>query len=152
LLANIENNQFGKTDSIILSEIINEIHETFSEYILMKGIKFTSAISTNKPIKSNAQLVHSLITNLMTNAIRHNIENGIIEVSLKNNSFCITNTADNFPLQKDKIFERFYKQSNEPSSVGLGLAIVKKICDNLDFKISYIFNAPNKHTFKILFY
>ena len=87
----------------------------------------------------------------VTNAIKYNVRDGLIEVYFKNNTFCISNTGSNSPLPEDKVFERFYKQSTHAESVGLGLAIVKKICDSLNFKISYQFNAPNKHSFTILF-
>ena len=151
LLSKIENNQFHKTDSIVIPKIFNEVYEAFSEHVSLKGIRFISNISECKPIKSNNLLVQSLLTNLITNAIKHNSHNGLIEVSLKNNSFCITNTGANKPLQADKVFNRFYKQSTQTESVGIGLAIVKKICDTLAFEISYQFIAPNKHSFTVLF-
>lgn len=151
LLAKIENKQFSKTDSIIVSEIINEVYEAFSEHISLKGIHFTSNILEQKPINSNPQLMHSLLFNLMTNAIKYNVKNGLIEVTLKDNTFCISNTGGNSPLPKDRIFERFFKQSAQAESVGLGLAIVKKICDTLNFEIYYQFTTPNKHSFTVLF-
>lgn len=151
LLAKIENKQFSKSETIIVSEIINEVYEAFNEHISLKGIHFTSNISGLKTISSNLQLVHSLLYNLMTNAIKYNVKNGLIEVTLKDNTFCISNTGSNSPLPKDRIFERFYKQSAQTESVGLGLAIVKKICDTLNFEISYQFTNPNKHSFTISF-
>lgn len=151
LLSKIENKQFSNIDSVNVSDIINEVYEAFSEHINLKGIHFTSNIPEHKPINANPQLVHSLLFNLMTNAIKYNVKNGLIEVTLKNNTFCISNTGSNLPLPKDRIFERFYKQSNLTESVGLGLAIVKKICDTLNFEISYQFTNPNKHSFTISF-
>lgn len=151
LLSKIENKQFSKIDSVDVSDIINEVYEAFSEHIKLKRIHFTSNIPEHKPINANPQLVHSLLFNLMTNAIKYNVKNGLIEVTLKNNTFCISNTGSNSPLPKDRIFERFYKQSNLTESVGLGLAIVKKICDTLNFEISYQFTAPDKHSFTISF-
>jgi len=151
LLAKIENNQFPKTDSIVISEIINEVYEAFSEHISLKGIRFISNISACKPINSNNLLVQSLLINLMTNAIKYNSHKGLIEVTLKDNSFCITNTGVDKPLPKDKVFNRFYKQSTQTESLGIGLAIVKKICDTLTFELSYQFTAPNKHSFTVLF-
>lgn len=151
LLAKIENKQFSKTGSVNVSEIINEVFEAFNEHISLKGIHFTSNIPEHKPINSNPQLVHSLLFNLMTNAIKYNVKNGLIEVTLKDNTFCISNTGSNSSLPKDRIFERFYKQSVQTESVGLGLAIVKKICDTLNFEISYQFTTPNKHSFSISF-
>jgi signal transduction histidine kinase len=151
LLAKIENKQFNTTESVVISEIINEVYGAFDEHILLKGIQFTSNIFEHKPIKSNPHLVHSLLFNLMTNAIKYNVKNGLVELALKDNTFSISNTGGNSPLPKDRIFERFYKQSNQTESVGLGLAIVKKICDSLNFEITYQFTEPNKHSFTVLF-
>ncbi len=151
LLAKIENKQFSKIDTVNVADIMDEVNEAFSEHINLKGIRFTSNILEHKSINSNPQLVYSLLFNLMTNAIKYNTKSGTIEVILKNNTFCISNTGSNSPLPKDRIFERFYKQSAQTESVGLGLAIVKKICDTLNFEISYEFTPPNKHSFTISF-
>lgn len=151
MLSKIENNQFGKTDTIRLSDAIEDVFEMFKEHIALKNIHFVSNISNVNAILSNKQLIQSLISNLMTNAIKYNIDKGEINITLKDNSFCITNTGINSSLQKDRIFERFYKQSNQLESVGLGLAIVKNICDILGFEITYQFTLPNKHSFIISF-
>ncbi|WP_010136766.1 sensor histidine kinase [Ochrovirga pacifica] len=151
MLSKIENNQFAKKDSVIVSDIIDEIHDMFKEHIDLKKIHVVSEISNIKPIVSNKQLIQSLIINLMGNAIKYNIEGGTIKIVLKDSSLSFTNTGINVSLQKDRVFERFYKQSQQIESVGLGLAIVKQICDTLGYKISYQFIFPNKHTFTVLF-
>ena len=151
MLSKIENNQFGKTDTIRLSDAIEDIYKMFKEHIELKKIHFVSNISNVNAILSNKQLIQSLISNLMTNAIKYNVDKGEINITLKGNTLCITNTGISSSLQKDKIFERFYKQSNQLESVGLGLAIVKNICDILGFEITYQFTLPNKHSFIILF-
>lgn len=151
MLSKIENNQFTKTDSVIVSGIINEIHDMFNEHIKLKKIDVVSEISNIKPIESNKQLIQSLIINLMGNAIKYNIERGTIKIVLKDNLLSFTNTGVNASLQTDRVFERFYKQSQQIDSVGLGLAIVKQICDTLGYKISYQFTFPNKHAFIVLF-
>ena len=68
LLAKIENKQFNKTETIVVSEVMNEVYEAFDEHIKLMGIHFSSFVSENKSIDSNPQLVHSLLFNLMTNA------------------------------------------------------------------------------------
>ncbi|APY10436.1 hypothetical protein BWZ22_03900 [Seonamhaeicola sp. S2-3] len=151
MLSKIENNQFDKKDSVIVPDIIDDIYDMFKEHIDLKKIHVVSEISNIKSIVSNKQLIQSLIINLMGNAIKYNIEGGTIKIVLKDRSLSFTNTGINISLQKDKVFERFYKQSQQIESVGLGLAIVKQICDTLGYKISYQFTLPNKHTFIVLF-
>jgi signal transduction histidine kinase len=89
-----------------------------------------------------------LINNLLQNAIRHNIENGLIAVSIKNNSFSISNSGSQTPLNTNLIFERFEKHSTQTNSIGLGLSIVKEIADVYQIKISYSYNSQ-KHIFSL---
>lgn len=151
LLTKIENRQFPKNDNIFISELISELYESFTEILELKKIHFEADIFYAQQIISNAFLIHSLFYNLFTNAIKYNIEKGNIEVEVKRNVFRITNTGANLPLPKDKIFDRFYKQSIQSESYGLGLSIVKKICETLDIKIDYHFTNPNRHTFFLFF-
>ena len=151
LLSKIENSQFKSKDSLQLSALIYEVYEMFEDHLLLKNIRFIDNISEIEPILSNKQLIQSLLINLFTNAIKYNIDEGEIEVSLTANLLSITNTGTAEALDKNKIFERFYKQSNQEESVGLGLAIVKKICDNLGYEIHYQYTIPNRHSFLIHF-
>lgn len=151
LLAKIENKQFDKTESFLVSDIIREVYEAFDEQIHLRGIRFSSTIAEDEAIHSNPLLVHLLVSNLIKNAIKYNVKNGWIAVTLKQDTFCISNTGRNFPLPNDKVFERFFKQARQTESVGLGLAIVKKICDSLNFEIAYQFANPNKHSFTVVF-
>ena len=50
--------------------------------------------------------------------------------------------------QPEKIFSRFYRESDATKSTGLGLAIVKQICELYCFKIDYNF-AQGKHFFAV---
>ena len=152
MLSKIDNNQFGKIETINLSEVVEEVQDMFQEHMLLKNIRFIFNVTDKgHAIVSNKELMHSLLTNLMSNAIKYNINGGLIIVDIKTGSLCMTNTGIDKPLQTDRIFERFYKQSHHVESIGLGLAIVKKICDTLGFEITYQFTLPNKHSFIISF-
>jgi len=151
LLSKIENDQFDKSEEINVSGIVSEICSGFEEQIKLKNISLALKITGQLVINTNNYLLHSLITNLLTNAIKYNKPNGKIEISLIHNVLKVTNTGLEKPLPEDKIYERFYKQNTLTESSGLGLAIVKKICISLNFEMNYRFSAPNKHTFTIHF-
>jgi signal transduction histidine kinase len=150
-LAKIENEQYNKTDDADISAIIIEICSAFEEEMKLKGIKILTTINAQPVILSNTYLLHSLVTNLLTNAIKYNIPDGQIEVMLTEKLLTILNTGVSQPLPEDKIYQRFYKKSEKSDSSGLGLAIVKKICDSLNFSIQYHFSEPNEHSFSIGF-
>lgn len=74
--------------------------------------------------------------NIMTNAINHTPENGVISLLLKATpldiAFEIKDTGEGIsPEDQEKIFDRFYKgdQSRSTPGTGLGLTICQRIID-----------------------
>ncbi|MFV8360937.1 sensor histidine kinase [Flavobacterium sp. LS1P3] len=137
LLSKIENRQYQHSDNVSLLSLIDKCKALNEDFILDKNIKFNLEDSEELYFKINYELCYILFNNLMQNAIRHNVENGSIIISIKNNSICISNTGIQTPLNSHLIFERFEKQSNNPNSIGLGLSIVKEIAEVYNINISY---------------
>ncbi|MFV8355786.1 sensor histidine kinase [Flavobacterium sp. XS1P32] len=137
LLSKIENRQYQHSDNVLLLSLIDKCKALNEDFILDKNIKFNLEDSEELYFKINYELCYILFNNLMQNAIRHNVENGSIIISIKNNSICISNTGIQIPLNSHLIFERFEKQSNNPNSIGLGLSIVKEIAEVYNINISY---------------
>lgn len=138
LLSKIENKQFLNEEPVDLNELIQSVIEDFRDQIEFKELelKFISDLGNHKATM-NPELARILITNLLKNAIRHTIKKGKIEISLSDCSLQISNTGSANPLDQDKLFERFYKESEDKSSTGLGLAIVKSIVELSGNQISY---------------
>jgi signal transduction histidine kinase len=59
--------------------------------------------------KINSELCFILISNLIQNAIRHNVKNGQITISIKDQALLISNTGSLEALNEVSIFERFEK-------------------------------------------
>lgn len=150
-LSKIENEQFNKIESVDIHLTVNEIVLAFEEQIKLKGISLAFIAKENPMLSTNSLLVVSLFTNLLTNAIKYNITDGKIEIKLTDEYFQIINTGINQSLPEDKIYERFYKNSQLSESSGLGLAIAKKICKSLGFEMQYEFIQTNMHSFTIKF-
>ena len=108
-------------------------------------------ITTLNPVSlsTNRYLLEILINNLLSNAIRHNHENGNIEINLSERGMVFRNTGSTQALDQHKIFERFYKDSNSDGT-GLGLAILKQICSRQHFGFSYNY-TKDLHCFEISF-
>jgi len=77
-----------------------------------------------------------VINNLLSNAIHHNHENGMITISLERVELMISNTGSPLIVDPERVFERFHKRRHS-EGLGLGLAIVKQICDQYNFMIRY---------------
>ena len=83
------------------------------------------------------------MSNLITNAIKHNIEGGMIDISLTKKSLIISNSGRPLTIPPEELFERFKKDRIDTDSLGLGLSIVRKITDQYSFSVSYTYMPPS---------
>jgi len=149
LLAKIENHQFDDSETINLSELTEECLERLQEHFSNKELDVHTSIEKDCVVTGNRVLIEVLINNLLLNSIRHNSQKGIVEVKLNQSGFIISNSGIK-TLEKEHLFKRFKKSSEESSGSGLGLSIVEQICKRHQWTIDYDFHQET-HTFKINF-
>lgn len=129
LLTKIENRQFlAGTEPVNLVPIINGKLQDLEDLILKRKISIQTDLEPVGIIIHPA-LAEILVNNLLTNAIRHNVENGKIIITLRERFFSVKNTGKILNLNPEQLFERFRKESTLSASLGLGLALVKTICE-----------------------
>lgn len=151
LLSQIDNLQFDTEIKININETLKQCLSNYNYQIVDKEINVKWVTSNNDIlVKGNQGLLEIMLNNLISNAIRHNFKNGLIEIYLNGNELQILNTGQTLEGSPVLMFERFKKQSNSEISLGLGLSIVKKICDVFMYQINYK-NIKNHHTISILF-
>lgn len=148
LLSKIENRQYVTTENVLLFPLIEKLITINEDLILDKNLKIKVEEKEEFYLNMNTELCYILFNNLLQNAIRHTIENGIIAISITKKRFSISNTAGLNPLNNEIIFERFEKQSSHSNSIGLGLAIVKEIAEIYIINISYSYE-DQKHVFSL---
>ena len=136
LLTKIDNRQFQKNSAVELGQQVQNKIAQFHELWINRGITCTAQVEETM-IDMNHELLDILLDNLFGNATRHNIANGIINVTLKSNSFEIGNTGISQALDEERIFKRFYKGVPNGENNGLGLSIIKQICEVSGIRISY---------------
>jgi signal transduction histidine kinase len=95
-------------------------------------------------------LLDVLLMNLIKNAFLHTNSEGTVHIRSTDSSFIIRNSPAGEEIPKDKLFQRFSKQSTNKQSWGLGLAIAKRICDINGWSLEYKFHN-NEHVFEIHF-
>ncbi|MGN6646357.1 MAG: sensor histidine kinase [Cytophaga sp.] len=138
LLSKIENNQYSELSRINIGQLLDTLLVSFEELINEKNIEVSLNILKVIIIPANQILIETLLFNLISNAIKHNInDGGTISITVSKNTLEISNTGNDLPVEAERMFDRFLKSSTSEMSVGLGLSIVKKICDLYKFKISY---------------
>ena len=149
LLSKIGNRQFPEIEKVDLKEKIESQLLVLEEVIKNKNLRVEKPTGT-KLLEMNPFLADILISNLIKNAIRHNIKGGKISFSISEKQLVVGNSGQKIEGDTDKLFKRFYTSSSSANSVGLGLAIVEKICLISGFKANYSFK-DNTHFFSILF-
>ncbi len=149
LLAKLDNDIFNdrhrvRIDDLIKKQIIN-MEDLFSH----KKIKIEESLDITTAY-SDPYLADTLISNLLSNALRYTPSNGLITINLSNNFLSISNTGPEPDFPKELIFERFTKNPLNVTSTGLGLAIVKEICLLNQWNISYQYQN-SKNCFEVRF-
>jgi signal transduction histidine kinase len=148
LLVKIENRLLHDQEMINFRELLEEMIAQFEEIFQDKNLKVSYTLN-DKDIYATRYLVEILLSNLISNAIRHNYNGGEININLTNKSLVISNTGEDKALPDEKIFTRFHKSSASEGS-GLGLTISRQICENFNFSLNYQFQLPF-HIFTIEF-
>lgn len=135
-----DNPEFTRVD---LYEIAKERLELLFANARDKNIRLVLCGSRCE-ITSNKGMLMELVDNLVQNAIRYNVVNGEVEVTVKpdgNHGMLIVSDTGIGISQADqqRVFERFYRvdksRSRETGGTGLGLAIVKHIVELHDGEI-----------------
>ncbi|MBV6655821.1 MAG: HAMP domain-containing histidine kinase [Mameliella sp.] len=139
LLTKIENHEFKASQQIDFSQLLNACLDNFSELAMLSGLPLKREIEPEVQLAIDPTLADILVSNLVRNAIRHNQEEGAIEVKLDQGSLLIRNTGAPPSIPTEDLFKRFRKSQQSEKSMGLGLAIVKKICDTNKLEIDYQF-------------
>lgn len=147
LLCKIENGQFADTRSVCLNDILAHYLDDYKEVYAYRNITVTVTTDSSFCVEMNDSLVSVLVTNLLKNSFVHNIDGGFIYIKITANTFEISNTGEK-PLDRERIFERFYQGQKKEGSTGLGLALVDPICKANHLKIDYTY-VENRHIFTI---
>ncbi len=145
LLTKIDNGQFAEED-VLLNNMVQKKAETFRPLAEKKHLRIEIETSGQCFVHMHEMLAETLVANLLSNAIRHNVEGGNIRIVITSDGFEICNTGDRESLPGKEIFQRFVKKNSQ--GMGLGLAIVKRICDRHGMKIDYTFSR-GMHCFRV---
>lgn len=156
LISRIENNQYEANEEIDFHEIVNGLHEDLEDRIEDKGLKLFNNMQHDFNFKGNKTLLHILIYNLVTNAIKYNQENGTITISdgFLNQHYFISIKDSGIGMddsQIEKIFHRFARISSDQDGQGLGLAIAESIASFHHIEIKVVSQINEGTTFTLLF-
>lgn len=148
LLSKIDNGQFTETKELELNGLLKQYLDDYKEVYAYRKIRTEVVERGIFRIRMNESLATVLVTNLLKNAFVHNIDGGHIRIEITPDSFTFCNSGVGHPLDKERIFERFYQGTKKEGSTGLGLAIVDSICRLQGIRLRYYYEN-DEHCFEI---
>jgi len=121
-----------------VSEVFEAIIKNLNDDIERKHLNVD--LSGECHIRGDKVLLERAFQNLINNAVRYNIENGTIKISLENDVISIEDSGIGIPKENlENIFEPFYcvdsSRSKNLGGHGLGMTIAKNIFDMHKIKI-----------------
>lgn len=148
LLSKIGNLEYDNKVSLNLENLVRQSLTLFQEAIAIRNIEVKTKLE-NCILLMDAGLAEILVTNLLKNAVKHNMQDGYISITLNQSSFIVENPGLPFSGNPNALLERFIK--GEKGNMGIGLSIVKQICELYNFKITYQINNNAIHKLNIQF-
>jgi two-component system phosphate regulon sensor histidine kinase PhoR len=158
-LSHIETGQIKMHfQNVDLYKLTEEVFEQFENKADKKDVHLRiESHNARVMVYADWQRINQVMTNLISNAIKHSFDNGEIivsfEVGKKNVTVFVRDFGEGIsPEHLNRIFERFYRvdksRSREKGGTGLGLAIVKHILEGHNSKAE-VESIPGKgSTFK----
>lgn len=144
-------------DTVSIEKLMTEIADEQKPFMEEKGIQ-TTIEATDCFVKANSVMLRHALSNLIQNAIRYNVENGSIQISIATQpEHCIITVADTgigiSPKAAEHIFEPFYREdksrSRKSGGAGLGLSITKNIITQHNGTLIYQPNQPRGSMFVV---
>ena len=136
-LSQLESGNFKLVkEDFFLDELIKPVTKKFSSLLNEKNIKLELNLIQNIQVIADWNRIEQVLTNYMTNAIRHTNYDGCISVEMINSEDTIYVGVENSGTNIDateiiKIWDNFYKidksRTRKLGGTGLGLSIVKNI-------------------------
>lgn len=130
-----------------LSNIVEEVFASLSSQAAERGVSLINEVPADARVFADQGRLEQMITNLADNAIKFNIAEGSVRISLEprpdRSIIRIADTGEGImPEQVSRIFERFYRidraRTREVGGTGLGLAIVKHLAKLQEGEISVV--------------
>lgn len=143
-------------EEISLRQVVQSVFETLKPLAEKKKVSLNLFGDSGK-IVGVYQVLYEMVYNLVDNAIKYNIDEGLVDVSISSNSkentitLCVKDTGIGIPpAEQERIFERFYRidksRSRQLGGTGLGLSIVKHAALFHNAKV-YVKSAEKKRLY-----
>ena len=148
LLTKIESGQFYQSERVDLAALVESRAEVLGELYEHRNIAIEVKRTGDFEADIDSGLARVLVDNLLRNAFNHNVEGGQVLVEVGASGFSVANSGVAEPLDKERIFTRFYHSPDNENSNGLGLPIVAAIANRYGLSVEY-FYQDSLHRFEV---
>jgi signal transduction histidine kinase len=124
-------------EAVDLAAVTREVLEGHEPSATDRGLRVDASLG-DATVPGDARLLYQLVSNLVDNAVRHNVTGGRIEVTLTTSTSTATLTVANTglpvaPDQVSRLLQPFQRGTPDrianPNGLGLGLSIVADIAE-----------------------
>ncbi|NLP28470.1 MAG: HAMP domain-containing protein [Clostridia bacterium] len=136
-LSQLESGNFKmEAEPFHIDELMKKCINKNKQFFQQKNIKVQESLAKEVTVFADYLRIEQVITNFLTNAIRHTPENGVVNIKLRDEQqSCkveIENQGEHLAeCDLENIWDRFYKADKSRNRIaggtGLGLSIVKNI-------------------------
>ena len=145
-LARVESGQqVLHIETVDVATIAGDVLRGFRTVADSKSVQLFLTGAAKMTVTADDQALHTIISNLVDNALKHTDSGGSVTVELITAgaapAIVVLDTGSGIPKEMlGRVFERFYRvdrdRSRERGGTGLGLAIVKHLCQALGATVS----------------
>jgi signal transduction histidine kinase len=137
IISKIENQYYNEVKKVSLRDLVSVFLDNYREIMSLMNIRVEFNASSQAMVEMNEVLAEVMVSNLISNAVRYNVDKGFIRCHIDDSQVIISNSGLPLTVDPDLLFKRFQKGTDNPQSVGLGLSIVRKITDSYKMQINY---------------
>ncbi len=144
-----------------IDQIVDDVVAEQSPIAVSKGVQIKlQANELNCTVWGDREAIRTIVSNLISNAIRYNREEGEVFISFRDDTDWLTLIVQDTGVgisteEHDRIFERFYRvdkaRSIDVGGTGLGLAIVKHLVQQMGATISLESQLGRGSAFSVAF-
>ena len=122
-------------EAVDFAEVAREVMETLALLAQTRGIDLGAELDGPAPVCGHRELLSAMVGNLVENALRYTPAGGRVTVSVRRDGEAVVlDVLDNGPgiaaEARARVFEPFFRASQDPDGTGLGLAIVREIAQS----------------------
>jgi signal transduction histidine kinase len=150
LLTHLDQQLYFATETVDLATVVRTQLGQLAEQLAAGRLALDAELVPSLRLAANRSLLDILVSNLLSNAIRHNVPGGRLRVVLTAQLLLVENTGRSQPLPADQLFARLRPRPDRlPGSVGLGLPIARQICETSGFLLSYHYEEAGRHQLRV---